>query len=101
MANKPELKDILKGLEGNPNVYLVGPESKQMTYPAIRVTLKDMPARYANNAIYKQSNRYELIFITRDFGDPIVAEITKLQYCKFNRYYSADSLHHFVFTLYY
>lgn len=101
MAKKPELKDVLLGLEGKPNVYLVAPESIKMTYPAIKVSLRDMPVRYANNAVYKQMNRYELIFITRDFSDPIVAEILKLQYCKFDRYYSADTLHHFVFTLYY
>lgn len=101
MANKPELKDILLAIKGSPNVYLSAPESKSMTYPAIKVALRDMPPRYANNAIYKQSKRYELIFITRDLNDPIVAEIQKLQYCKFDRYYAADTLHHFVFTLYY
>lgn len=100
MATRLELQSKLEELNGNRNVYYNPPESTKMLYDAIRYSKKNIESRYANDRIYSKLNCYELIVIARKVDPKIVDELLELPYCSFDRYYVANNLHHYVFTLY-
>jgi hypothetical protein len=86
--------------EDESRVYFDPPASKEMEYPCIKYSLSGMDQKYANNALYAGMNRYEIITIDYDPDSVIHSEIIKLPMCKFDRAYTADGLHHKVYTLY-
>lgn len=56
---------------------------------------------HADNNKYVINDAYQVIYITKDPDTTIRnALFTNFKYCSFNRYYSSDNLHHFVFTIY-
>lgn len=106
MASRLELHEILCELvnitesNGDRHIYFNPPTSLKMRYPAIRYSLKDIDVLYANNSAYKQDKAYEMVLITSDPDSDLVGEILKLPKCSFDRFYRADNLNHFVFTIY-
>lgn len=101
MASRLELQTELEGLLGSRNVYFQPPTSVQMKYPAIKYRLYDIDKDHADNMPYKQLKSYEVILIDPDPDSEYVDELIQLPYCSFDRYYPADNLNHYVFTLYY
>lgn len=101
MANRPDLQTIFESILNSENVYFNPPESKKMSYPAIRYSRARIQSRFANNSVYKQDNRYEVIAIYRDPDSDIPVKISQLPMCSHDRHYVADNLHHDVFTLYF
>jgi hypothetical protein len=101
MASRLDLQSFLENLIQSPNVYFQPPSSKDMEYPAIRYSLKDIENRFANNKVYRQLVTYELIVIDEDPDSEIVKHISQLPKCKFDRHFTADNLNHTVFTLYF
>ena len=96
-----ELQAKFEEILGSRNVYFQPPASLRMQYPAIRYELKDIRTKSANNSsAYVMSTGYECILITREPDSEYLAHIFKIQSCKFARYYKADNLHHYVFTIY-
>lgn len=100
MASRADLNDTLEKLLGNENVYYDPPESVNMGYPAIRYTLESHNTKHANNAKYTLNPAYQLILIDRDPDSKYIDVILSLPYTSFKRRYTADGLHHWVFTLY-
>lgn len=93
-----ELRDILK----TKYVYFQPPASVRMTYPCIRYSISGIDSKHANNRIYKNTSRYEIIVIDSDPDSDIPEKILNhFTMCSFDRWYSADNLNHFVLTLYY
>ena len=86
------LRDIL----GSSNVYFQPPENLKMRYPCIRYSLYDIQ----NGHAYLSNNAYQLILIDPDPDNPYVNKIKDLPLCSFDRYYAADNLNHYVFTIY-
>jgi hypothetical protein len=83
------------------NVYFQPPASVSMRYPAIRYELKEFRTRSANNSsTYIMSTGYECILIMKEPDTEYLKEIFKIPYCRFGRYYKADNLHHYTFTIY-
>jgi len=101
MANRPDLQTLLENLLGSRNVYYQPPESVKMKYPAIRFSRKTIENRFANNAVYKQNNAYELTVIYTDSDSDLPYKIANLPMCRFDRHYTADNLYHDTFTLYF
>ena len=101
MGNREDLHELLKELLGSTNVYYDPPASITMKYDAIKYSLNDITTKNANDRKYFGMNRYEVIVITKLPDRPIVKSILDLQYCSFDRHYTSDNLHHYVFTLYY
>lgn len=83
------------------NAYFQPPMSVQMKYPAIVYKLNDMDKRHANDDVYSLLTAYEVILIDKNPDSELVSKIMALPYCSFNRFYTADNLNHWVFTLYY
>lgn len=102
MASRLKLHEELCTLLGSRNVYFTPPESVKMSYDAIRYELSDKDIRHANNRIYRKTNEYSGVVITRDPDTALPDEIlTHFEMCSFGRPYTADNLYHYPFTLYY
>ena len=100
MANRPDLQTLFEELLGSPNVYYDPPESVKMHYDAIRYSRSKIVNTFANNSVYKQDDRYEVVAIYRDPDSDLPRKISRLPKCSHDRHYVANNLHHDVFTLY-
>ena len=102
MASRYNLHEELCAILGSKNVYFQPPASVKMQYDAIRYELSDKDLKRANNGIYKMTNQYSGVIITRDPDTTIPDELLKhFKMCSFGRPYIADNLNHYPFTLYY
>lgn len=101
MASRLELQTELEEILGSRNVYFQPPESVKMKYPAIRYSLSSIENRHADNRAYKQTKAYELILIDPNPDSEYIDKLSQLPYCRFDRFYPADNLNHYVFTIYY
>lgn len=101
MASRLELQTMLETILGSRNVYFQPPATIQMKYPAIVYSLSNLDNVHANNSVYAQYDRYELIYIDKNPDNDKIRIISKLHMCAFNRSYVADNLNHYVFTLYF
>lgn len=102
MADRLELQAAFEEILGSRNVYFNPPESVKMQYDAIRYGLGGKDLKRANNKIYKSTNQYEGVVITRnpdtDIPDKLLA---RFEMISLGRPYPADNLNHYPFTLYY
>lgn len=102
MANRLNLHEELCTMLGTRNVYFQPPESVRMQYDAIRYKLGGKDLKRANNKIYRSTNQYDGVVITRDPDTTIPdAILSHFEMCSFGQPYVADNLNHYPFTLYY
>lgn len=101
MASRQQLHTELEKILGSKNVYFQPPASVKMQYPAIRYSLKNIESYNADDLHYKNSKVYELILIDSNPDNTFVESIMCLPYVSFDRFYPADNLNHYVFTIYY
>lgn len=99
MAGVNELQVMLEKILGTRHVYFQPPESVEMSYPAIVYSRKNIENTHANNAVYRQEYRYEIIVIDYDPDSEIVRKVSQLPRCRFIRHYVADNLNHDIFDL--
>lgn len=106
MESRLELDDILAGIinitesDGDRHTYYNPPPSVLMRYPAIKYSLSNVGANFANNKAYINNPSYEVILIDEEPDTQYLRPILQIPYCKFNRFYIADNLCHWVFTIY-
>lgn len=100
MANRPYLQTELEEILRNRNVYFQPPESVKINYPAIVYSLGRIDKRHANDGTYKLLTAYDVTLIDKNPDTEFLAPMLALPYCSFARYYRADNLNHWVFTLY-
>lgn len=102
MAKRLTLHEELCELLGSRNVYFNPPEDVKMQYDAIRYSLGGKNLKRANDKIYKSTNQYEGVIITRNPDTTLPDKILNhFEMCSFGRPYTADNLNHYPFTLYY
>lgn len=102
MAKRENLHNELCSILGSRNVYFNTPEDVKMKYDAIRYELSGKALKRANNKIYKMTNQYSGVVITRNPDTPIPDMILNhFEMCSFGKPYTADNLNHYPFTLYY
>ena len=102
MAERLTLHEELCTILGSKNVYFQPPESVKMQYDAIRYELGGKDLKRANNKIYRTTNQYDGVFITRNPDTTIPdAILSHFEMCSFGRPYIADNLNHYPFTIYY
>lgn len=95
-----ELQEVLEavpGVEGN--AYFQ--KDTDLTYPCIRYERDDSSPFHADNLLYMFKKRYTVTVVDRDPGSLIPDQVEKLPLTRFNRFYRADGLNHFVFNLYF
>ena len=102
MADRLVLHEELCEILGSRNVYFQSPASVKMQYDAIRYELGGKDIKRANNKLYKSTNQYDGVVITRDPDTTIPDDIlAHFEMCSFGRPYTSDNLNHYPFTLYY
>lgn len=95
-----ELNSILKDI--CQNVYFQPPADKKLSYPCIIYSLDKMGITFADNGTYLIMNEYSVMYITRDPDDTSIQHILEtLRYCRMNRAYPSDNLHHYVYTVFF
>lgn len=100
MSDRTQLQNKLEDILGSRNVYYQPPNNLVMSYPAIRYSLSNIDIDHANNSMYLQSKRYELILIDKKPDSPVINKLLELPMCSFSNHYKADNLNHYVFQLY-
>ena len=102
MADRANLQTEFEELLGSRNVYFQPPPSIRMHYDAIRYELAGKDLMHADNRVYKFSNRYDGVVITKD-PDTLIPDkiLSHFEMVSFGRPYTADNLYHYPFTLYY
>lgn len=101
MGNRLDLQAMLEKLLGSDEVYFQPPASIKMQYPAIVYRRYKIDNSHADDDVYKQSLRYEVIVIDTDPDSEIVFKVSQLSRCEHENHYTADGLNHDVFKLYY
>jgi len=99
MGSRLELQTLLSAIPGVSAVYFQPPATISMTYPCIVYDLSDIDVKHANNKPYILTKEYTLTVIDKDPDTAIIFEIIKLPSSEFNRFFAADGLNHYVFTL--
>ena len=101
MRTRLDLDDTLREIMGDKgSVYFQSPENLKMKYPCIRYSLYDIYNFAGDNFPYMQSPAYQLILIDPNPDNVYVEKIAALPLCSMDRYYTADNLNHYVFTIY-
>lgn len=101
MSSRLSLHEELKTLLGSAYVYFQPPESIKMIYPCIVYGLDDIDIKHANNKTYLNKKRYSIIVIDKNPDSIIPDKFLLLPMCSFDRFYTADNLNHWVFSLYF
>ena len=96
-----ELQTLLEVVADGGKVYFQPPSNLTMQYPCIVYALDDDKSEFADNRLYSRFKRYQVTYITRDPDSGIPDDIAQLPFCSFERGYSADNLHHYVFNKYF
>lgn len=102
MANtRLDLQTFLETLLSSRNVYFQPPESLKLNYPCIVYKLETIQNTHADNKVYLQGIAYQIMYITKNPDDVMIKTISQLDRCSFDRFYTADNLNHYVYTLFY
>jgi len=102
MASRLELHEELCTLLGSKYAYFQPPANVRMNYPAIRYKLSDIDKLSANNKAYRLVNGYEVTYIDKNPDSDMPKKLLEhFPMCSFDRWYAADDLNHWVFTIYY
>lgn len=101
LSRRLELHEFLCDVLGSRNVYFQPPATTQMKYPAIVYSRSRINNLSADNDVYIQDKRYQLIVIDSNPDSEIVERISKLPTCQHDRQYKSENLNHDVFTIYF
>lgn len=99
MAQRTSLQSILEAITAN--VYFQPPTNIEMMYPCIVYSRDSSNTKRADNRLYKLTKRYQVTVIDRNPDSDLPDVVEELPLCSFNRFFAADNLNHYVFTLYF
>ena len=98
---RTELQAKLEALLGTKSVHFQPPATVRLRYPCIIYKLDARYELYADNRLYRHLNRYLITIIDRDPDSGIPDQVAGMEYCSFERFYTADGLNHWIFDLYF
>lgn len=96
-----ELHALLVETLGSSNVYFQPPSNLAMQYPCIVYAQDNAKTEFAGNHPYSRTKRYQVTIIDRNPDTLIPDDVAQLPLSNLNRIFTADNLHHYVFTLYF
>lgn len=94
-----ELHNLLVGTIGSNNVYFQPPETVKMQYPCVIYHTSYIDTSHADNTSYITHYRYLFTYVTRNPDDENIEKLKLLPATKFDRYYTADNLHHYSYEI--
>lgn len=83
------------------HVYFQPPSNAQMEYPCIMYSRDGVFTDHADNGLYRHAKRYQVTVVDRDPDTEIADKVEALPYVTFQRFFAADDLNHYVFTLFF
>lgn len=101
MTRRMQLHRILSDIPGVTKAYFQPPATVKMSHPCIVYELNNMDTQYADDNPYAIHKGYTVTVIDANPDSEIPNHVSKLQYCRFDRYFSVDNLNHYIFKLYY
>lgn len=101
MDRRLMLQALLSAIPGVTKAYFQPPASLSMSYPCIVYERDSADTKFGNNLSYRYTKRYQVTVIDRDPDSAIPDAVAKLPMCTSSRHFTADNLHHDVFTLYF
>lgn len=101
MASRLELQKILENVLGSRNVYFQPPESVKLTYPCIIYERARGKEFQADDDLYNYIKSYNGLVVDKNPDSEIPDKIQRLRYCTIDRFYKADNLNHWAFTIHY
>jgi hypothetical protein len=99
MASRLELQTLLETI--TENVYFQPPTDGEMKYPCILYRRDNSQTAYAGNEKYLHTKRYQVTVVDRNPDTDLPDKVEELPFCSFDRYFPADNLNHYVFTLFF
>ena len=99
MGTRLQLHQLLE--EFVPNVYFQPPTNVQLKYPCIIYKRDFADTKFADDKPYDFVLRYMVTVIDQDPDSEIPGKVAAMPMSLFNRFYTADSLNHDVFNVYY
>lgn len=100
ILNRETLQLRLEAIAGEGHVFFQPPPSLKLSYPAIVYSLSDIMNTHADGTVYRQNRMYSVIVIDKDPDSEISDAVSMLPEANFDRWYAADNLNHFVYTIY-
>lgn len=102
MARRLQLHEELCTLLGTRNVYFQPPATVKLNYDCIIYSVNNREDLRADDQHYRNFVRYEVMLITRDpdsdLPDILLNGFNRITH---QRHYTADNLHHDIYTLFY
>lgn len=89
------------GKDHSKQVYYQPPNKTQLTYPCIIYNRGNRNPTYANNAVYKEKDRWTVLVISRDADFGLIDYVLTLPYSSEEPTYKMDNLYHCPITIYY
>ncbi len=99
MAPRLDLHQILTSFVDH--VYFQPPSNIELVYPCIIYKRDFADTKFADDRPYDHTLRYMVTVIDRDPDSTIPGKVAELPMSLFNRYYSADELHHDVYNVFF
>jgi hypothetical protein len=99
MGQRLDLQALLETLVEH--VYFQPPPNIQLEYPCIVYKRDFADAKFADNQPYSNTLRYMVTVIDPDADSEIPLKVAAIPMTLFNRYYSADELHHDVYNVFF
>lgn len=100
MFNREQFQTALEEVLGSRQVYFQPPENVRMSYPAIVYQISTIRGDHADDIFYRDRTGYTVTLIDKDPSSIYVKSLLKFRYSAFDRFFRADNLNHFVFTMY-
>lgn len=98
-SSRLELQAILETI--TEHVYFQAPSTDKMQYPCIKFHPDGSRTEHANNRLYKHTKRYQVTVIDRNPDSQLPDQVIELPLSSFDRFFTADNLNHYVFTLFF
>lgn len=83
------------------NVYFQPPSGFQLKYPCIIYERSNGNSIYADDATYRYTQRYTVTCIDPNPDSELPEKVAMLPCCRPDRYFTADNLNHYVFSLHF
>ena len=83
-----------------PHVYYQPPENIKLSYPCFIYSFDDSVSLHANGSPYLYRDEYTVTYITKSVSPPLVNSMRRLSKVKYDRHFTSDNLHHYVFTFF-
>lgn len=99
MGQRLDLQSLLEGF-GVP-VYFQPPAKLTMQYPCIVYNRDGSSVQHADDRPYRRTTRYQVTVIDRNPDSDLQDKVEDLPTCRFDRWFAAGDLNHYVFNLFF